>query len=60
MTDDIHGGETMRECLDKHSPNAASEDVVKLELWLRDLERRVERLERSERMAVENVEITGR
>jgi len=60
MTDDIHGDETMRECLDRHPPNAASEDVAKLNLRLRDLERRVERLEQSERMAVENVEITGR
>ncbi len=60
MTDDIHGDETMRECLDKHPANADSEDVAKLELRLRDLERRVERLEYSERMAVENVEISGR
>ncbi len=60
MTDDIHGDETIRECLDKHSPNASSDDVAKLESWLRDLERRVERLERSERIAVEAVEISGR
>lgn len=45
MEDDIHGDETIREVLDRHPPRASREELAKLELRFRDLERRVERLE---------------
>ncbi len=60
MEYDIHGDETIREVLDKHPPYASREGLAKLELRFRDLEGRIERLERSERVALEAVEIPGR
>jgi hypothetical protein len=60
MEDDIHGDETIREVLDRHPPHASREELAKLELRFRDLELRVERLERSERIAFEAIEISGR
>ncbi len=60
MEDNIHGDETIREVLDRHPPYASREGLAKLELRFRDLERRVERLECSERVAFEAVEIPGR
>ncbi len=60
MDDDIHGDETIREVLDRHPPHASREELAKLESRFRDLEGRVERLERSERIAFETIEIPGR
>jgi hypothetical protein len=56
----VRNDETMREVMDRHPPYAATEEVARLELRLRDLERRVARLERAERIAVDAVEIGGR
>jgi ubiquinone biosynthesis protein UbiJ len=56
----VRHDETIRAVMDKHPPYAAIEEVARLELRLRDLERRLARLERAERIAVDAVEIGGR
>ncbi len=60
MDDDIHGDETIREVLDRHPPHPSREELAKLELRFRELEGRIERLERSEHIALEAIEIPGR
>lgn len=56
----VRHDETIREVMDRHPPYAATEEVARLDLRLRDLERRIARLERADRIAAEAVEIGGR